>query len=194
MLGIVNLYVTTADVLIAEEQQLDVECLKYSSDGGRTWIDYQSFDYLWGSIYTLNAFGVNINTGSVFAGYGFIFPVKNQKLIRNSSSNPDYWTALPPIGPLIDHHGDYVGTDTAPVTAITSRPMGDMFVGLGDGCGVWRSTDDGQSFTDVSLGLESKDVNALVAAPDGHIYAGTAAGIFRSTDQVPVELSEFSVE
>jgi len=203
---IVNLYVTPADVLIADWQQLDQAGLERSLDGGQSWqncwLDHGPYYGSWSNHAVTQSFGVNVNTGSVFVGF-YNFNGNGLNLARTTDTSAATWTALPQVGASIQiSESSY--TSPPPLTAIASRPWGDMFVGLGmpynnsslypEGQGVWRSIDDGQSFTDVSLGLENKNVNALVATLDGRIYAGTAAGIFRSTDLVSVELSKFSVE
>ncbi|HOE96743.1 MAG TPA: hypothetical protein PLS90_17325 [Candidatus Sumerlaeota bacterium] len=60
--------------------------------------------------------------------------------------------------------------------------------------GIFRSTDDGSTWSEVSSGLTNLDVRALVVDAEGTLYAGTAGGVFRSTYLVPAELSAFSVE
>jgi photosystem II stability/assembly factor-like uncharacterized protein len=52
----------------------------------------------------------------------------------------------------------------------------------GTGRGVFRSTDDGDSWTLFNDGLTSKDVRSLAVNSSGHIFAGTTGAIFRSTD------------
>jgi len=53
---------------------------------------------------------------------------------------------------------------------------------------VYRSTDNGESWTLVNTGLTSTDVAALAVSPNFHIFAGTRSvmgeggGMFRSTD------------
>ena len=67
---------------------------------------------------------------------------------------------------------------------------GEIFAGTaGCGTGVYRSTDDGDSWTLVNTGLTSTDVAALaIDSGNGHIFAGThsimgqGGGMFRSTD------------
>ena len=64
-------------------------------------------------------------------------------------------------------------TDTN-VRALTIAPDGDVFAGTFSG--VFRSTDDGASWTAVSNGLEWPFVDALAVNADGVLFAGTTEG------------------
>jgi photosystem II stability/assembly factor-like uncharacterized protein len=48
--------------------------------------------------------------------------------------------------------------------------------------GLYRSADQGQSFTPGGSPLDSEDVEAVAVAPDGTVYAGTFHGVFASAD------------
>jgi hypothetical protein len=50
------------------------------------------------------------------------------------------------------------------------------------GGGVFRSTDNGATWTEVSSGLTNRLVQTLVRNGPGQLFAGTQAGVFRSTD------------
>lgn|GEM_PF-2187535 len=51
--------------------------------------------------------------------------------------------------------------------------------------GVWRSTDNGVTWQDVSAGLSSTSVLSLAIGPDGYLYAGSAGhGVYRSAAPV----------
>ena len=98
-----------------------------------------------------------------------------------------------------------IPADNGRINTIAIRPseFGDMFIGAGHGddprsdadIGVFRSTDNGDTWTRVSEGLTHFDVRRLVVAPDGTLYSATfGGGVFRSTITIPVQLSHFSVE
>jgi photosystem II stability/assembly factor-like uncharacterized protein len=64
---------------------------------------------------------------------------------------------------------------------------GDIFVGadfVGGAGGVFRSTDQGDSWVEINHGVIQTDVRALAINSSGHIFAGTypGSGVFRSTD------------
>src|ERR671935_229329 len=66
--------------------------------------------------------------------------------------------------------------------ALATNSNGDVFVGT-QGGGVFRSTDNGDSWTLVDTGLTNTYVAALTVSPSGDVYAGTwGGGVFRSTD------------
>jgi photosystem II stability/assembly factor-like uncharacterized protein len=56
----------------------------------------------------------------------------------------------------------------------------EFFQGIGGG--VHRSTDDGVTWTEVSSGLISRDIQALVRNSVGQLFAATAQGVYRSTN------------
>jgi hypothetical protein len=76
---------------------------------------------------------------------------------------------------------------------MTSYPVMALAITSGDtilaGCaaffaggGVFRSTNNGTTWTEVSSGLINKDIRALVRNDLGHTFAGTGGGVYRSTD------------
>src|SRR4030095_1279130 len=65
--------------------------------------------------------------------------------------------------------------------ALATNPSGHVFVGT-QGGGVFRSTDNGESWTGIHNGLTDTNVRALAISGVGHIFAGTFSGAFRSTD------------
>ena len=65
--------------------------------------------------------------------------------------------------------------------ALATSPNGQIFVGT-QGGGVFRSMDDGGTWTGVSNGMTDTNVRALAINSASHIFAGTFSGVFRSTD------------
>ena len=66
--------------------------------------------------------------------------------------------------------------------ALATNASGHVFVGT-QGGGVFRSTDNAETWTAVNNGLTNTNVRALTIAPTGSIFAGTFdSGTFRSTD------------
>ena len=59
-------------------------------------------------------------------------------------------------------------------------PAGKLFAGTEEE-GVFLSTDNGSSWTEVNAGLKQKGINCL-AARDSVLFAGTLRGVFSTTD------------
>ncbi len=75
-------------------------------------------------------------------------------------------------------NGPYGGT----VNAFAITTSGDIFVGIPGG-GVFHSTDNGNSWTEVNNGLTNLSVLSLAINSRGHIFVGTLGdGVFRSTN------------
>lgn len=51
---------------------------------------------------------------------------------------------------------------------------------MGKGGGMFRSTDNGDTWTEQNGGFTALDVHSVVINPIGHIFAGAAGGVFRS--------------
>jgi len=74
---------------------------------------------------------------------------------------------------------------TTDVRALAIAPNGHVFAGTYQNGGVFRSNDDGDSWTPVNTGLTCGNVVALAVNASGDLFAGTTgcgAGVFRSTD------------
>ena len=65
--------------------------------------------------------------------------------------------------------------------ALARNSIGHVFVGT-QGGGVFRSTDNAETWTGINNGLTATNVRALAISPVDHIFAGTFGGVFRSTD------------
>ncbi|MCH7676972.1 T9SS type A sorting domain-containing protein, partial [candidate division KSB1 bacterium] len=64
--------------------------------------------------------------------------------------------------------------------AVAINSSGDIFAGTAGG--VFRSTDNGDNWSEINTGLANTDIRALAINSNDHIFAGTAGGLFRSTD------------
>ena len=69
------------------------------------------------------------------------------------------------------------------IQALAVSPAGDIYAGAENG-GVFRSTDDGLTWTNSRTGLDNtSNVMCLAIDPDGRIFAGTRGfGVYRSVD------------
>ena len=90
----------------------------------------------------------------------------------------------------------YQDLPEAQLMFIESRPhpFTDTFAGM-DGHGIYRTTNHGDAWTPINQGLTDFNVRELVVDSTGTLFCATdGGGVFRSTNLVPVELSEFSVD
>src|SRR2546423_14554288 len=62
--------------------------------------------------------------------------------------------------------------------ALDTNVNGYVFVGT-QGGGVFRSSDNGETWTSVNSGLTTTDIRALAANAAGDVFAGTFSGGFR---------------
>jgi photosystem II stability/assembly factor-like uncharacterized protein len=53
---------------------------------------------------------------------------------------------------------------------------------MGEGGGMFRSTDNGDTWTEQNSGFTALDVNTVTINSMGDIFAGAAGGVFRSRD------------
>ncbi len=73
------------------------------------------------------------------------------------------------------------------IVSLAINASGDVFAGTFEGGGVYRSTDNGESWTLTINGLANTYVLALATNADGDIFAGTAGTAFfvRPTTGIP---------
>lgn len=120
-----------------------------------------------------------------FNGGGHIFAGTIFDGVFRSTDNGDTWTQM-------NMGLTNTGSPDDPrytVSSLAINSNGHLFAGTGEyiqrfkGDGIFRSTDNGESWTQVSPNLASTMVPALTVSPNGNIFAGTIGkGIFRSTD------------
>lgn len=87
--------------------------------------------------------------------------------IYMSTNTGDFWFASNPLVPTTVHALAYV-------------PAAGIFAGLQSG-GVLRTADGGVNWFFETLGLQNLEVRCFMIGPDGHLYAGTGEGLYRST-------------
>jgi len=99
----------------------------------------------------------------------FVLPFICAFLLVNTAAFPqNFWQQT--NGPL--------GGD---VRALVVKSTGDVFAGHNES-GIYRSSDNGTSWTAVNNGLANGAVNALAINSSGDLFAGTFGGVFHSND------------
>lgn len=84
------------------------------------------------------------------------------------------------------------GLTQTSVFAIASTTFGYVYAGILGGGGIFRSTNNGDNWSQLSNGLTNGDVRAIAVTNNGHVFVGTfGAGVFRSDQPIPVELTQF---
>jgi len=76
------------------------------------------------------------------------------------------------------------GLTNTDIYAFAVTTTGVIFAGTA-GEGVFRSEDNGDTWTAVNTGLTDTDVRSLLLDPSGYLFAGTIGGtVFRSVESV----------
>jgi hypothetical protein len=75
------------------------------------------------------------------------------------------------------------------IGAICVDSVGQMFAGIVNGGGVWRSTDHARSWITINAGLGDKRITGLTISKDGYLFAATMSGIWQTVSPV-TSLSE----
>lgn len=79
-----------------------------------------------------------------------------------------------------DNGGQWHPTNLTPgIWSMATNVQGDLFAASDS---LYRSTDYGDTWTNASIGLTVPLVGSLASSSDGFLFAGTSAGMFRSTD------------
>ena len=74
-----------------------------------------------------------------------------------------------------------IGMETQGINAIISNLKGDLFAATDNG-GIFRTTNDGDNWTQINNGLTYHTVHALALNSQGYVFAGTQFGVFLSTN------------
>lgn len=137
-----------------------------SGDAGRTWNEtYHAPDDP-----SLRV-GIDAITGSILA----VHRVVEIEEIRRSDDGGESWVSV------------YQTTEALAARGIVFAPWGRAFCFMGEDLGegiLWASSDGGHTWEDVSDGLGLDGVNALVAHPDGLLFAAGNDGV-RVADAAP---------
>jgi|GEM_PF-1315821 len=140
-----------------------------SSNNGNTWVKLENKD-------SLNCSFLAIDS------HDNILAVRNDALYR-SINNGETWIKL---------NNDYFNSSNY-ILSLVINSAGYIIVGTTHG--IFRSTDDGESWYQENLGLGNTYILSMIITPDDIIYVGTyGGGIFKSNEQnaVPVELVSFN--
>ncbi len=147
----------------------DIECggeipagIIRSTDNGRSWVP----DNTGLTDFDVSSLVVN-SSGHIFAG--------TSSGVFRSTNNGDSWTH-----PLA----------TSNVSALAINASGQVFAGT-QGGGVFRSMDNGATWTQLTSGLSNLNVSLLAVNAGGRLFAGTPDGIFRSV-QSTTSVTEFA--
>jgi photosystem II stability/assembly factor-like uncharacterized protein len=70
------------------------------------------------------------------------------------------------------------------ISSICVAGTGEVFLGIGNGGGVWRSTDYASSWVSTSSNLGDMRVTELAISKDGYLFAGTLTGIWKTESPV----------
>ena len=79
-------------------------------------------------------------------------------------------------------------TDTT-ITALSVHTDGQLFAGTASG-GVFRSTDNAETWTAINDGLTNLSITALTITSDGILFASTEAGVFHSAGSVATAIED----
>ena len=151
-----SLVETPDGTLIAGTDTIAQEGRLYrSTDGGASW-SRVGLGLSGGIVHSL----VSVSAETLVAGTA-------GEGIYLSTNAGDFWSPSNPLVPTTVH-------------ALAYLPAAGIFAGLESG-GILRTTDRGGTWGFETSGLQNLEVRCLMIGPDGHLYAGTGEGLYRST-------------
>jgi hypothetical protein len=126
------------------------------------------------------------NPSTLYAGTYSFTPPTAGSVIYKSTDGGGNWsptdTALPTVGATMQTAGTLVINPTSPTTRYEAR-----MVVIGEGGGVYKSTNSGESWNPYNNGLTTTSVLTLAIDPTDStkLYAGTSGGgVFARNDDV----------
>jgi hypothetical protein len=159
---------TGTDTIYAGADGWSVTSFMRSTDNGETWTA-QSEGMVHFPVFALTQYG----QGHLFVGT----QSSDSNLMTIYRSN-DYGTTWEPAG-----------LKKAIVTSLVTNARGDLFAGMRTNIavgwtvaqsGVYRSTDNGGTWSSMNDGLADSNVNVIVIDADGGLLVGTDRGLYRS--------------
>ena len=110
----------------------------------------------------------------------------------HGAAEPGRWASIGPArvtAPPLSTLGSYNAVGR--ITAIAVHPTNSRIIYVGsagqlghEGCGVWKTTDGGQTWTPISDQLPTLSIGAIAIDPTNSktIWVGTEIGVYRTTD------------
>jgi hypothetical protein len=155
---------TEVDTIYAGANGWSTTSLMRSTDNGQTWTEQGGMLHI--AVYAL---------AQKAGGYFFVgtwASDSNHSTVYRSNNFGATWKPA--------------GLMKARVTSLATNTRGDLFAGMQSNTGktaqsgVYRSTDNGETWSAMNAGLRDTNVNAIAVDASGHLIAGTDHGLFRS--------------
>ncbi|MBN1351431.1 T9SS type A sorting domain-containing protein [candidate division KSB1 bacterium] len=155
-------------IAINSHDHLFIDCrisIYRSTDNGDSWTEVK-----WNV--DCRALAINSND-HIFAGSSTFG-------IFRSTNHGESWSQVNSGLPITEGVYD----DFCPsVNTLAVNSNGDILAGLADGAGIFRSTNNGNTWTEGNVGITDIVVNEFAAQSSGTVFAVTLGGIFRSIDK-----------
>lgn len=112
------------------------------------------------------------------------FTMNSKRLLFSAILFFSFFTVLTPFASSQENYWQQLGgPNGATVKTIVVNKAGDIFAGMYHGGGIYRSTNNGDTWLSVSSGLVANDnVYALAFSKSGLLFAGMGQGIFMSSN------------
>jgi photosystem II stability/assembly factor-like uncharacterized protein len=124
----------------------------------------------------------NVGAPGVTGTPTFMFIAKNRSIYSNSHMSTDNGTTWTPL------------TVGSALSSVAENSLGHLFAGT-PGSGVYRSTDDGGSWEQISGGLTNLDIRSVAIDTNDFLYAGSwGKSVFRTTTSTLTDVGDISFE